>query len=130
MPEASPFLQRFLDVRVCVEDALTSEELNRLEKMSGGSDRSVDLQTVLAPRQEVVRAMARSGVHRARALLERHVVGEHADRIAIVERMPEADPFELLAFHPCDRTTEWASDRLRHAFGQALRDDDRAAVYL
>ena len=41
--------------------------------------------------------MARRGMHRARALLERDVFAEHAERIAVVEGVPELDAFELRA---------------------------------
>ena len=38
--------------------------------------------------------MTGRGVHGARALFERDVVGEHADRVALVERMPEREAFQ------------------------------------
>ena len=38
--------------------------------------------------------------------VERDVLAEHADRIAVVQRMAEADALELLALHPRDRPIE------------------------
>ena len=103
MPEASALLQRLVDLRVRVEHALPAEELHRVEKMSGRTDRRVDLEAVLHPGVEVVGAVARRRVHRAGARVERDVVAEHAERRPRVERMLEADVLQLLALHLRDR---------------------------
>ena len=66
-------------------------------EMAAASDRRVDLEAVLHARQEVVRAMTGRGVHRAGALLERDVVGQHGDRVAVVQRMAELEALEQLA---------------------------------
>jgi hypothetical protein len=48
----------------------------------------------LHARVEVVAAMARRGVHDAGALLERHVIGQHAERVTLVERVRETQALE------------------------------------
>ena len=50
MPEAAALLERLLDVRVCIEHALTREQLDGVEKVAARADRRVDLQAVLARR--------------------------------------------------------------------------------
>ena len=80
------------------------------------------------PGVEVVRAVARRGVHRAGAGLERDVVGEHAERRARVERMLEADLLELRALHPRERLAERLPAGRGHLRRQRLGDDHRAAV--
>ena len=81
-------------------------------KWPAGPDRRVDLEPVFHARQEVVAAVPGRGVHRARALLERDVVGQHAERIAGVERMPEAELLELRPLHLRERRAESPADRL------------------
>ena len=112
VPEPAALVQRLLDVRVGVEHALAAEQLDGVEEVPARTDRRVDVEAVLHAGQEVVGAMAGRGVDGARALLERDVVGEHADRIALVERMPEPDALELLALHPRERAIERPADRL------------------
>ena len=68
MPQSSALLQRRLDVRVRVEHPLTGEQLDRVEEMAAGSDRRVDLEAIPHAGVEVVGAVTRRGVHRARAL--------------------------------------------------------------
>ena len=58
------------------------------------ADRRVDVEAVLRAGDEVVRAVARRRVHRAGALVERHVLAEHGQRIALVERVPEHHALE------------------------------------
>ena len=82
VPQPAALLERLLDLRVGVEDALAAEELDGVEKMPGRPDRRVDLEAVLHAGVEVVGAMSRRRVHRARARVERHVVAEHAERVA------------------------------------------------
>ena len=79
MPEPSACLEGLFDERVGIEDALAAEQLDRFEEVAGRVDRRVDVQAVLGARQEVVGAVSRRGMHRAGSLLERHVLGQHAD---------------------------------------------------
>ena len=95
MPEPAALLQRLLDLRVRVEHALPPNSSTVSRKCPRRSDRRVDLEPVLHAGVEVVGAVAGRRVHRAGAGVERHVVAEHAERVARVERMPEADALEL-----------------------------------
>ncbi len=79
MPETPAFLECFLDIRIRIEDALAAKQQDGVEEMSAGTHGRVDLEAVLLAGQEVVGAVARSRMHRAGALLERDVVGQHAD---------------------------------------------------
>ena len=57
----------------------------------------VNFQIVFLAGDEVVRAMAGSSVHDAAALIERHVVGEHAGNLNRQKRMLEFHAFEIAA---------------------------------
>src|SRR5262249_12015867 len=100
MKETAALLERRLDRGIRVEDALPAEPLDGLEKMPGRTDRRVDLEPVFHAGGEVVAAVPGSRVHGAGALFERHVVGEHAERVTGVERMAESDPLEIGPLHP------------------------------
>ncbi len=103
VPQPAPLLERLLDVGVRVEHALAGKQADRVVEMPARPDRRVDVEAVLEPRVEVVGAVAGSGVHGPGARVERHVAGQHADRIAVVQRVPESDAFELRALHARDR---------------------------
>ena len=60
--------------------------------------RRVSLQPVFLSRAKVVRAVARRRVYDAAALIERHVIGEHARHAQFEKRMLELDPFKLPSF--------------------------------
>ena len=128
VPQPSPRLERLDDDRIGVEHALAVEELDRVEEMSARADRRVDLEAVLHAGREVVAAVARRGMHGARALLERHVFGENADRLARVERVLEAQVLELRALHLRDWLAERPPGRLRYAWRQRFGEDHRASV--
>src|SRR4051794_11907782 len=102
VPQSRALVERLRHIRVRVEDALATEELDRIEKMSRGSDRSIDLESVFHAGLEVVGAVAWSCVHRAGAGVERNVRAEHTERHARVERMLELDLFHQLAFEARD----------------------------
>ena len=63
-------------LRIRIEDALPPKSSDRVEKVAARADRRVDVEAVLHAGVEVVGAVARRGVHRARAGIERHVVAE------------------------------------------------------
>ena len=63
----------------------------RLVHVAGG------VQPVLHASVEVIRAVRRSGVHRARARVHGHVVGHHAKHIALQKRMRKHHAFHLRA---------------------------------
>ena len=130
VPEAPAFLQRFFNLRVCVEHALTPEELDCFQEVPSRPDRRIDLETVLHARREVVAAVARRGVHGARAGLERDVIGQHAHRITGIEGMAEANVLELLTLHPRNRCAERPSSHFRDLSGERLGYDDRPAVHV
>ena len=121
VPEARALLERLLHVGVRVEHPLSAEQLHRVEEMSARADRRVDLEAVLDAGQEVVGAVAGRGVHGARARVERHVVAEDAHRIALVQRMAEADALQLLALHPRHGRSKRTIDRLAHRSRPAPR---------
>ncbi len=79
MQQPAAFLERLFDTGVGIEHTLPREELDALEEMAAGSDRSVDLEPVLLAGREVVGAMSGRCVHRAGARVQRHVVGQHGD---------------------------------------------------
>src|SRR4051794_15796175 len=100
MPEPSALLERFFNRSVRVEDPLAGKHRHVGQEVPPRSNRHVDVEPVLDPGQEVVASVPRSGMDGAGALLERDVVGKDAKRVAIEERVPEADPIELLPLHP------------------------------
>jgi hypothetical protein len=78
MPQPRTRLERLLHVRVGVEHTLTAEQLDVVQEVAGRTDGRIDVEPVLHPGQEIVRTMARRRVDGTCALLERHVLGEHA----------------------------------------------------
>ena len=121
VPQPAALLQRLVHLRVGVEHALAAEQLHGVEEMPGRSDRRVDLEAVLHAGVEVVRAVPGRRVHGAGARFERHVLAEHAERRARVERVLEADVLELRALHPRDRRAERLARRPPRPSAQALR---------
>ena len=69
VPEPRALLERLLDARVGVEHLLAAEELDRVEEVTAGADRGIDVQPVAHAGDEVVGAVARRGVHGAGARL-------------------------------------------------------------
>src|SRR4029453_14875182 len=67
VPEPLALVERFLDSRVRVEDALPAEELDGLQEVAAWTDGRVDLEPVLHAGVEVVAAMTGSRVHGARS---------------------------------------------------------------
>jgi hypothetical protein len=114
VPEAAALFERLLDVRVGIEDALAAKQTDGVVEVSARSDRRVDLEAVFETGEEIVRAVSRRRVDRARAGVEGDVLGEHTNRVALVKRMAEADPVELRAFQSRDRRLERPPDDLRH----------------
>src|SRR5579863_9112871 len=64
-------------------------------ELSGCIHRAVNRQPVLHADFKIFLAMARSGMNRARSLLERNVVGENTKRIAIEKWMAKNSAFDL-----------------------------------
>ena len=71
--------------------------------------------------------MAGRRVDDAGALLERDVVGQHAQRVAVVQRVPEVQPLESLARNARERLAEVLLRRGAHAPGQFLGHQDDGA---
>src|SRR5215208_2844441 len=106
MPQPAAFVQRLLDVRVRIEDALAAKQLYGVEKVPAGPDWRVNVETVFLAGQEIVRAMTRRGVYGARSLFQGDVISQHRDRVALVQRMSEVQALENHAFHPGNRLIE------------------------
>jgi len=128
VPEPAARRERLLDLRIGVEHALAAEELHGFEEVASRSDRRVDLETVLHAGEEVVGPVTGRRVDGAGALLERHVVAEHGQRVALIERVTECEPFHDRTRELRDGRAQGASRRLRHALGQGLGDDHDAAI--
>ena len=124
-------MQRLFDLRVGVEDALAAEQLHGVEEVAARADGRVDLEAVPLAGQEVVGAVAGRGVDDTRALLERDVIAEHANRVAVVERMAEARcPRGPRPSCAPPAAVERLADRCDTRRRQPLGDDDRAAVHV
>src|ERR1700683_4982538 len=67
----------------------------RVIEASGGINRAVDRKAVLNPDLEVFLAVSRRGVDSAGTLLQRYVIRQNPERIAIEKRMAEDGAFEL-----------------------------------
>src|SRR4051794_9385745 len=106
MPQPAPPLEGLFDNRVGVENAHPAEQLDDVEKVSGRTDRRVDVEAVATPRVEVVRAVSGRGVHGAGSRIERDVVAEHRQRRPCIEWMLEANALELGALHSGDDRPE------------------------
>jgi hypothetical protein len=130
MPEPAALFERLLDLGVRIEYALAGEQLHRVEEVSGGSDRRVDVEPIFHAGIEVVGAVTRCRMHRAGAGLERHVLAKDAEGVARVQRVLEAHPLEHVALHPGDRSIEGAADGLPNSRRQRFGDDDGPAVYV
>src|SRR5262245_7825375 len=128
MPETAALLQRRLDVRVRVEHTLTPEELDVLVEVPARPDGGIDFEAVANTGIEVVCAVARRSMNGPSTGVERDVFAEDADRIAVVERMAEADAFELPPLHLRDRLREIASHDGSNGRREFLGDDHRPAV--
>src|SRR4051812_48141354 len=128
MPQPAPLGECRFDLRIGVEHALPAEELHGLEELPARADRRVNVETVLHTGDEVVGPVPRSGVNRARSLIERYVVAKHPDRVAVVERMTKAHTFELLPLQANDGAGEGASHALCDCGRQCLGDDDGATL--
>ena len=98
-------------------------------KCPAGPIGRVDLEAVPHAGVEVVGAVTGRRVDGAGAGVERDVVGEHAERIALVERMPETDALRAASpFIRATGTPNVAPDGRRDLRREALRDDHRASV--
>src|SRR6266852_7601832 len=73
-----------------------------MEDSPGGVDGAINGKPVFGADLKVLRAMSGSGVDRAGALFERHVLGENTERIAIEKRVAEDRSFEFRAIETGD----------------------------
>src|SRR3982750_2514590 len=103
VPQTSALFQGFFDSRIRVEHALPIEKFDRLEKVATWTNWRINLEPVFDAGKEVVAPVSGSCMHRARSSIKRHVVREHADRVAGVQRMTKADVLQFGPFHPCHR---------------------------
>ncbi len=128
MPEPGALVQRFLDLRVGGPDLQAGEQQHVVGVVAARADRGVDVQAVADAGRVIVRAVAGRGVDDAGAGLERDVVGEHADRRAVVERVLERQPIEHLALHHDDRIAERLAGGLADRPGQLGGEDHDPSV--
>ena len=128
VPQPPPLGQGRLDLRVRVPDLQAGEQLDGVVVAAGGVERGVDLQPVLDAGVVVVGAVARGGVHRAGAGVQRDVVTEHAERVARVEGMAEDQSLHHLAVEGRQRRAEGAAGLGGHRGRQVGGDDDRRAA--
>ena len=125
VPQPAALLQRLLDFRVRIEHTQASDELDGIEKMASGSDRRVNFQTVLHACIEVVGPVPGRRVHDTGARIERHVVAEHRERGAVVQRMLEPEALELVALYSRERAIERPTNHLADGRCERLGDNDR-----
>ena len=92
--------------RVGVEDLLARELRHLGQEPARLVDRAVDLEAVFHAREVVVPAVAGRGVHDAGAGVERDVLAEHADGVAVDPRVAEAQALQGLALHLRDGLTQ------------------------
>ena len=130
VPQVAALVQRLLDPRVRLEHALAREQLHVVQEVAARAHGRVDVEAVGHAGGEVVGPVPRRRVHRARALLQRHVGRQHADRVAIVERVAEPQPLEIAAREARDGVTERPLHLRRHALGQPRRHDHGPPVDL
>ena len=130
VPQAAALRERRLDLRVGVVHLEAGEELHRVDEVAARVERGVDLQAVAHARVVVVRTVTRRRVHRARARLERHVVAQHAQRVARVQRVAEHQPVHHLPLEGGERGPEGAAGLLGHALGQVRGDDHGGAAHV
>ena len=123
LPEAAARRQRLLDLRVGVEHPHAAEQFHLVREAATGTDRGIHFQPVALAGQEVVRAVPGRGVDGAGALFQRDVVGQHDNRLAVVQRMPEAHAFEQAPLEPGQRGAERPAHRLAHLLCKRLGDD-------
>ena len=128
MPETTAFLERRFDLRICFVDLLTRKELDRLDEVSSGVERRVDLESVLDAGMVVVGAVTWSRVDHAGSGFQRHVGAKHAERVARIERVTKRQPLHRLAVEGREQPIERASRLRGNGLGQILRDDDRGTV--
>ena len=84
--------ERRLDDRVGLEHLEAGHKTDIGKKPAVAADGRVELEAVPHAGGEVVGAMARRRVDGARALFERDVGRQHAQRLALVERVDEREP--------------------------------------
>ena len=94
------------------------------KKRPAASTGQIRRDAVLLPDRVVFLAVPRSGVDRAGALFQRHVVGQDAERIALQERMAEDRAFQLRARGTSAIVVVLAPAALLRRDLQQIRGDD------
>jgi hypothetical protein len=111
------------DLGIGVEHRLAGELRNLFGETSPVINRSVRRQAVARADDVVVMSVARRGVHRARAGIERHVIADDDERVAIDPRMPRGHALELGAFEARQCLSE--AELRAQALDERLRQDER-----
>ena len=93
--ERTARFQQFDDRLVGVEDPFALVFRQPFGEFARFADRRINFEAVLHARLIVLTPVARGGVDRARPVLCRDVVGEHAGDLAVEKRVPHSDVFEF-----------------------------------
>ena len=96
--EHAAFFQQLDDDGIRFENRLALVFRQALDEAAVVVLRRVGFQTIFLAGAKIVRAVARSGVHDAAALIERHVIGQDAGNLQIEKWMLELHAFEGRAF--------------------------------
>ena len=123
LDEGALLAQQLDDERVRVPHALAGEALDLGQEAAALVDRAVDVEPVADARQVVVPAVAGRRVDDAGAGVERHVVGQHAGRVAVDPGMPELDVLEVSTLRFGERRPERQAEALRRGLAERLRDE-------
>jgi hypothetical protein len=127
-PEPAAFGQRSLHDGIGFEYFQAADHAHVRQKAAIRADRRVDVEPIARPDGKVIRAMSRRRVHDARALVERHVLAQHGQRITIVERVPELDALDGASFECRKLTAERPARGFRHAARERGGHDDGAIL--
>ena len=115
------FFQELDDQRIGFPDGLADQFFGQragrafgLKDTAGGIDRAVDRKAVALADDEVFLAMAGRRVDRAGALLERDVIAQDAERIAVEKRMAEDCALRACARESRDDCVSIPAERFRY----------------
>src|SRR5438270_5514331 len=99
-----------------------------MKELSGAVHRAVDRNAILASYFEILLAVAGRSMYGPRTLLERHVIGQNAERVAIEKWMAENGAFQLVTSERRDDLRLAPATFLGGSLQQFERDDVHIAV--
>ena len=103
LQQAAIVVQHLDHMRVGVEHLLARKQRRRGQESAIAAHRIVDLQSVAAAHDVVIQAMARGGVHGARAGIQSHMIAQDHRHLPIVEGMLQQHVLESRALDGRDR---------------------------